>query len=91
MTNTLTAYALFTEDGLDQTCYTQKEARREVKDLKAMGCTVKAIQITAMGNTIDEVTDMLNDMCRDKGTAPTASMIAKVSNAFLSATIKVGA
>lgn len=34
-------YAIITEDGLDQVCETIADARREAKDLRALGCTVK--------------------------------------------------
>ncbi len=90
--NTLTAYALFTMDGLDGIEYRQAAARKELKDLKAMGCDeAKCLTITAVGTMIDEVTDMLNEMCRDKGTVVTAGMIKKTLAAFAGVTIKVGA
>lgn len=31
-------YAVFTQDGLDQICDTYEDAKREAKDLRAMGC-----------------------------------------------------
>lgn len=33
-------YAVFTPDGLDQVCDTAHQARREARDLRAMGHTV---------------------------------------------------
>ena len=35
-------YAVFTEDGLDQVCGSEREAKQEVKDLKGMGFNAKS-------------------------------------------------
>jgi hypothetical protein len=45
MTTPTVHFGLFTDDGLDQTCYTRKEVKQEAKDLKAMGCNVKVLEV----------------------------------------------
>lgn len=37
----MTVYTLITEDGIDQHCETEAQAKREKRDLEKMGCTVK--------------------------------------------------
>lgn len=59
---TMTAYGIFTEDGLDGTEYTERQARKEAKDLRAMGFTV--VIIAAKGILSDMALDALHEVVR---------------------------
>lgn len=52
-------FALFTEDGLDQICYEAADAKREAKDLRGMGCSVKTYTIE--GARGEEAADAMNE------------------------------
>jgi hypothetical protein len=54
-------YGVFTEDGLDQVCSLENEARREVKALQVMGCKTMVL----CGHELDF--DAAHDIIRDGG------------------------
>jgi hypothetical protein len=74
---------IFTEDGLDQTVYSEGEARRELKDLKGMGFMVKAIKVSDfVGAEGEHSLDAIHELIRDFGRFPGAARLSKVASEF---------
>ena len=55
------AFGIFTDDGLDQIVSTYAEAKKEKRDLKEMGCSVKGIVESDDESQFDAIHDMMRD------------------------------
>lgn len=77
---TMSCYAILTLDGLDGIEHSDKTARKELKDLKAMGCEAKAIKIT--GLQAEHASDAIGELIRGHGHFPGAARLAKVAKEF---------
>ena len=85
----LTFYGLFTEDGLDQICYTAKEAKRETKDLTGMGLTVRSV--VCQGADAELLMDAIDLYIKVHGRFPTAKAISNtIRRSFPTVTIVKG-
>jgi hypothetical protein len=55
------AFGIFTDDGLDQTVYTLRDAKREARDLRKMGFKVAVIRAVGDLHRLEDAFERLHD------------------------------